>query len=174
MPPPPVWSPEGLHDFTFTERSGKTITKQDLLGQPWVIGFVFTRCAGPCPQVMGQMRKLQDALPDTKFRLVTLTVDPEYDTPERLQQFADFFGADPDKWLLLTGDDKNAIYRMIGEEFKLPVEEVTGADRKPGYEFLHSTNLMLVDKQGVVQGKFNALRPEEMAKLRREVERLAR
>ncbi|MEQ9066095.1 MAG: SCO family protein, partial [Gimesia chilikensis] len=46
----PIWPKEGIEDFTLTERSGKTITKKDLLGKPWVACFVFTRCAGPCPR----------------------------------------------------------------------------------------------------------------------------
>jgi len=50
----PVWPAEGIEDFSLTERSGKTITKKDLEGKPWVACFVFTRCAGPCPRVSGQ------------------------------------------------------------------------------------------------------------------------
>ncbi len=90
----PIWNPDGVADFSFTERSGKTVTKQDLLGKPWIVGFIFTRCAGPCPQVSGQMSLLQDALADEDVRLVTMTVDPDYDTPEILTRYAKAYGAD--------------------------------------------------------------------------------
>ncbi|MGC1273436.1 MAG: SCO family protein [Planctomycetaceae bacterium] len=169
--PKAIWSEEGIGDFSLTERSGETVTKKDLLGKPWVVGFIFTRCAGPCPRVSGQMAKLQDQVEDLDVRLVTMTVDPDYDTPEILTRYAKAFGADERKWLFLTGD-KEKMYRYIEEHFMMPVEETTGPDRKPGFEVIHTTNLLLVDAKGVVQGKYNALVPEEMAKLRRDAGKL--
>lgn len=167
----PIWNPNGVADFAFTERSGKTITKQDLLGKPWIVGFIFTRCAGPCPKVSGQMSLLQDALADEDVRLVTMTVDPDYDTPEILTRYAKAYGADSEKWLFLTGD-KEELYGYITREFLQTVEEMQGEDRKPGFEVLHTTNLMLVDSKGVVRGKYNAQSDEEMAKLKRDVKQL--
>ncbi|MBA3312068.1 MAG: SCO family protein [Planctomycetota bacterium] len=167
----PIWNPNGVADFSFTERSGETVTKQDLLGKPWIVGFIFTRCAGPCPKVSGQMSVLQDALADADVRLVTMTVDPDYDTPDVLSRYAEAYGADAEKWLFLTGD-KDTLHGYITKEFLQSVEEMQGADRKPGFEVLHTTNLMLVDAKGVVRGKYNAQEPEDMAKLRRDVKRL--
>jgi protein SCO1 len=169
--PAAMWSEEGIGDFSLTERSGTTVTKQDLLGKPWIVGFVFTRCAGPCPRVTGQMRKLQDQLKDEEFRLVTMTVDPDYDTPEVLTRYADLFGADETKWLFVTGE-KETMYRYIEEHFRMPVEETQGEERKPGFEVIHTTNLLLVDSKGVVRGKYNAVDPEEMEKLKRELKAL--
>lgn len=169
--PKAIWSKDGIGDFSLTERNGKTVTKKELLGEPWVVGFIFTRCAGPCPRVSGQMAKLQDHLEKTDVRLVTMTVDPDHDTPEVLTRYAKAFGADEDKWLFLTGD-KETMYRYIEEHFKMPVEETTGEERQPGFEVIHTTNLLLVDAKGVVQGKYNALVPEEMAKLRRDATKL--
>jgi cytochrome oxidase Cu insertion factor (SCO1/SenC/PrrC family) len=167
----PIWNPKGIADFSFTERSGKTITKQDLLGKPWIVSFIFTRCAGPCPKVSGQMSLLQDDLAEEDVRLVTMTVDPDYDTPEVLSRYAKAYGADPEKWLFLTGD-KEELYSYISKEFLQTVEEMKGKDRQPGFEVLHTTNLMLVDAKGVVRGKYNAQVPEDMAKLRRDVKKL--
>lgn len=169
--PKAIWSKDGIGDFSLTERSGETVTKKDLLGKPWIVGFIFTRCAGPCPRVSGQMAKLQDHLEGEDVRLVTMTVDPDYDTPEVLTRYAKAFGADEKKWLFLTGDKKK-MYRYIEEHFMMPVEETTGPDRKPGFEVIHTTNLLLVDAKGVVQGKYNALVPEDMAKLRRDVTKM--
>lgn len=167
----PIWNPDGVADFSFTERSGTTVTKQDLLGKPWIVGFIFTRCAGPCPKVSGQMSLLQDALADEDVRLVTMTVDPDYDTPEVLTRYAKAYGADAEKWLFLTGD-KEELYAFITREFLQTVEEMQGEDRKPGFEVLHTTNLMLVDAKGVVRGKYNAQSDEEMAQLKRDVKEL--
>ena len=167
----PIWPEEGIEDFSLTERSGKTVTKKDLLGKPWVACFVFTRCAGPCPRVSGQFYQLQKDLKDLDFKLVTITVDPKNDTPEVLTQYAESVGADPEKWLFLTGDQKD-IFHLIEKSFLMPVQENTGPARKPGFEVIHTTNVMLVDKKGRVLGKYNAVNDEELAALRKAVRKL--
>ena len=161
-----VWDPKGIQDFELTERSGETITKEDLLGKPWVVNFIFTRCAGPCLQLTGEMARLQELLKehDLDARLVTITVDPDYDSPEVLRKYAEGFGADPQQWLFLTGD-KDKTYELIRDSFKMPVKEMTGEDRKPGWEVLHTTNILLVDAQGKVLGKYNGVDQAQVSKL---------
>ena len=167
-----VWDPDGVEDFSFTNCDGQTVTKNDLLGKPWAICFVFTKCLGPCPVVTRQLKTLQDRLKDADVRLVTLTVDPARDTPEVLANYAKVNGADLSKWYFLTGDQA-AIYGLIHRSFKMPVQEVTGPNRQEGFEIIHSTNVMLVDKDGVVKGKFNAAKDDEMVTLRKELQKLA-
>ena len=169
---PAGWDPEGIEDFELTERSGRTITKADLLGKPWAVCFIFTTCAGPCLGISTQMKQLGDRLEDVDVRLVTITVNPDYDTPEVLSNYADAFGADLEKWLYLTGD-KEQIYGLIQRSFKMPVQEMQGEDRKPGYEVLHTTNILLVDAEGRVVDKFNGTSDTEMVRLRRSMEELA-
>ena len=86
-----------LPDFSLTERSGKTVTRADLMGKVNVVDFIFTSCASQCPQVTAQMVKIQSfALPRWKnVQLVSLTVDPERDTPEALTEYARGYSADP-------------------------------------------------------------------------------
>ncbi|MAX36098.1 DUF420 domain-containing protein [Gimesia sp.] len=169
----PIWPETGIDDFSLTERSGETVTKKDLLGKPWVACFVFTRCAGPCPRVSGQFYQLQKDLRDLDFRLVTFTVDPKNDTPEVLSRYAESVGADPEKWLFLTGD-QSEIFHLIEKSFLMPVEENKGPARKPGFEVIHTTNVMLVDQEGRVLGKYNAVDDVQMAELRREVRKLVK
>lgn len=166
------WDPKGVEDFTFTDRSGEKVSKKDLLGKPWVTGFVFTRCAGPCPRVTGAMYVLQDELDDYDFNLVTFTVDPEYDTVARLSTYADQWRANPKRWYFLTGDQAD-IYGLINRSFQMPVQEIVGKDRKPGFEVLHSRNLMLVNAEGVVIGKYDVLKDGDIVALRRELKKLA-
>lgn len=168
----PMWSPDGIEDFSLTNCDGKTITKADLLGRPWAVCFVFTKCLGPCPRVTQQMKELQDRLKKSDVRLVTISVDPARDTPEVLMNYAKLNGADLERWYFLTGDQA-AIYGLIHRSFRMPVQEVKGPNRQEGFEVIHSTNVMLVDQHGVVQGKFNAARDEEMVELRRELRSLA-
>jgi protein SCO1/2 len=167
--PAPAWDPAGIKDFTFTERSGRKVTKADLLGHPWLVSFIFTRCAGPCPKVSGRMSELQRLLVGTDVKLVTLTVDPDFDKPDVLNRYAQAFGADPKRWLYLTGD-KDKTYRLINESFKMPVMETTGADRQPGYEVLHSVNILRVNEKGIVVAKYNALEDADVARLEHDLQ----
>lgn len=160
------WDPNGIEDFSFTERSGKTVTKADLLGKPWAVCFIFTRCAGPCRDVTMQMKRLSDAVRDADVRLIAITVDPDFDTPEKLTAYANIFDADPEKWLFLTGE-KEKVYRLILRSFLMPVREMHGDERKPGFEVMHTTNIMLVDAQGKVVDYYDGKLDVNMVELRR-------
>src|SRR5262249_38742503 len=101
---PPDDAPLGA--FTLKERSGLTVTADDLKGKAWVACFIFPRCTGPCPKVTGTMPRLQQELNlagEDDLRLVTITVDPERDDPAELREYAKKFQAHPGKWLFLTG-----------------------------------------------------------------------
>jgi len=113
---PRLWE---VPDFALIEGSGQSVTRADLLGKVWIASIIFTRCAEECPLVSNHMARLQAtfaAEPDV--RLVSLTVDPAYDTPEVLTRYAQSFAAQPQRWLFLTGD-KATIYRLVREGFRL-------------------------------------------------------
>jgi cytochrome oxidase Cu insertion factor (SCO1/SenC/PrrC family)/uncharacterized membrane protein YozB (DUF420 family) len=141
-----------LGDFTLTERSGREVHASDLAGKVWIASFIFTRCTGPCPRVTAAMRQLQDEFAaDSDVRLVTFTVDPEYDTADILKHYADKNEADPQRWLFLTGD-KEAVYGLLRDRFHV------GAEKDPtapvGQSVNHDTHLAVVDQRGRVRGYF--------------------
>lgn len=152
--------------FTFTERSGETVTNETLLGKPWAVNFIFTSCVASCPANTKAMMQLAQACRDVDMRFITVTVDPERDTPERLRDYAEIYGADPEQWLFLTGD-KEEIHNLILNNFLLGVEERFGSDRLLGYEFAHSDLVMHIDAEGYIVGKYLATDEVEMAKFRR-------
>ena len=174
-----------LGDFTLTERDGRTVHASDLLGKVWVASFIFTRCAGPCPVVSATMKRLQkDFADDPDVRLVTFTVDPEYDTPEVLREYARRYHADPDRWLFLTGKEAD-VDRLLSQGFHIGATKNTGPDATPGTAVTHDTHLAVVDKEGRVRAYFSALpdpnddNPDQeyekgLARLRREVAALRR
>jgi cytochrome oxidase Cu insertion factor (SCO1/SenC/PrrC family) len=142
-------------DFTLTERSGRKISRDDLKGKVWIASFVFTRCTGPCPSVTSMMARLQSALAYEKdVRLVTFTVDPERDNPEELCKYADVRQADKERWLFLTGDERE-IHRLLQESFK--VGAARNEKARPGDEFTHSTRLAVVDRDGNVRSYFQGM-----------------
>ncbi len=158
QPPPSAETRENidfpLGDFTLTERSGREFTAADLRGKVWIASFIFTRCSGPCPQVTAAMADWQREFagqPDV--RLVTFTVDPEYDTPKILSQYADRFHADADRWLFLTGKESD-VYQLLREGFKVGASK--NADAAPGEAVSHDTHLAVVDRRGRVRGYFSA------------------
>lgn len=131
-------------DFSLRERSGRKVTRADLEGKVWVASFVLTRCPdGRCPQVTTTVKRLHDELASRKDLLfVTFTVDPKEDGTKELAKYADSFGADPDRWLFLTGEEKEI--EGVLKAFHLPVgknEKGTPA---------HAQKLFLVDKAGGV------------------------
>jgi cytochrome oxidase Cu insertion factor (SCO1/SenC/PrrC family) len=138
--------------FTLQDSTGATVTRETLLGKPWIVGFVFTRCTGPCPVVTANMRKAQDLLKDDDVRLVTFSVDAEYDTPEVLAAYAKAVGADTRRWNFLTGDPA-AIQELSARSFLLPIERAEG--KPPGESVVHRTNLTVVDAQGRVRGYYD-------------------
>jgi protein SCO1 len=145
-------------DFSFTERSGKTVTQADLLGKVWVASFVFTRCSGPCPQVSATMARLQSELTKEKdFCLITFTVDPARDDPKELTRYANLFQADPDRWLFLTGKEE-AIHRLVSKGFKVGVQRNTRTDATPETAVDHDPRLVLIDRRGHIRGYFYGIR----------------
>jgi cytochrome oxidase Cu insertion factor (SCO1/SenC/PrrC family) len=150
--------------FSLTERSGRTITNNNLLGKIWVADFVYTTCPGPCPLVSASMAKLQEATAsDPRVQLVTFTVDPTTDTPAVLSDYADKLGANPSRWWFLTGGEKQ-IYDVVRNGFLLPIEDNSAKQLEPGqYKVTHSTQVALVDGNGVIQGYFDGISPEGRA-----------
>src|SRR5262245_36368943 len=117
---PRLWE---IPAFALVERSGQSVTRADLLGKVWIASVIFTRCVEECPLVSSHMAQLQNvfaAEPDV--RLVSITVDPAYDTPEVLTRYAQRFAAQPRRWFFLTGD-KVAIYRLVREGFRLSLAD---------------------------------------------------
>ena len=152
--PLPVYSE--VPAFNLTERSGSAVTDQDLKGRVWVADFIFTSCRGPCPLMSQHMAKLQDSLADRDVQLVSFTVDPERDTPEKLAEYAKRYGAEGDRWLFLTGD-KTELYRMIEKGFLLAVSDGAvqpGGEPGPGI-ITHSVKFVLIDEHNQIRGYYS-------------------
>jgi protein SCO1 len=149
----PVIGP--VADFVLTNQAGQPVTLADLRGKVWVADIIFTRCAGPCPRMTRQMESLQAALPrDSGARLVTLTTDPEFDTPEVLATYAGRFNASPGRWTFLTGT-KTQIAGLAIDSLKLTAIEKKAEERTDKDDlFIHSTIFVIVDKQGRLRGSF--------------------
>jgi cytochrome oxidase Cu insertion factor (SCO1/SenC/PrrC family) len=144
-----------IADFSLTNQNGRAVSLADLRGQVWVADIIFTRCPGPCLKMTKQMKALQDALaPGSQTKLVTLTTDPDYDAPAVLKAYAERFGADPTRWMFLTGTKKN-LAKLAIDSLKLTAIEKKPEERESADDlFVHSTIFVIADKQGQLRGVF--------------------
>ena len=156
-------------EFALTEAGGDELQQSRLRGKVWIASFIFTRCAEACPMMMRKEVKLQTELPvRDDLRLVSFSVDPDWDTPKVLTEYAHTFSADRGRWLFLTGD-RQQIYRLANEGFRLSAEEADPVKEMP---ILHSSKLVLVDRNGLIRGYYDSLEEGALQKLVRDVERL--
>jgi protein SCO1/2 len=141
--------------FTLTNQDGQVTTLADLSNRVWIADIIFTRCAGSCPVMSKQMESLQDALPPaSRTRLVTLTTDPDFDTPPVLKKYGERYGANSNRWTFLTGT-KSEIGQLAAYSLKLSAVAVKPEDRQnPADLFIHSTIFVIVDQHARLRGTF--------------------
>jgi protein SCO1/2 len=169
----PVYSV--LRDFALTNQDNKVITLNDLAGKVWVADIIFTRCPGPCRRMTKDMARLQDLWPkDAPVRFVSLTSDPEYDTPAVLKRFANEYKADLDRWDFLTGT-KPQIVDVAVDELKLTRVEKPEGDRESVNDlFIHSTIFVIVDKRGQLRATVESDQPDCLTRTKQLVDELLR
>lgn len=159
--------PLKIPSFTLIDQNGDEFDSSQLAGHPWVAAFIFTRCAGYCPTLVKNLRlEVADRVDDPDVRFVVVSVDPEVDTPDVLKQYADIWVDDFDRWVFLTGD-KSEIYKLVQHGFRLPLQEMQGQDRLPGFEVAHSLSLIHVGPDGRVVGKYDSRDEQQVLALRR-------
>jgi protein SCO1 len=141
--------------FTLTNQENHLVTQADLFGEVWIADIIFTRCAGPCLRMSQQMKKLHSELgAQTKVKLVSLTTDPEFDTPEVLKKYGARFDADPNRWTFLTGTKGQIADLAIGSLKLTAIEKRPEEKENPDDLFIHSTIFVVVDKKLRLRGVF--------------------
>lgn len=147
-------------EFSLVDQNGRTASLKDLAGKVWVADFIFTNCAGTCPSMTTNMRKLQKVLPD-EIRMVSFSVDPARDTPSVLAQYAKHYAADEQRWVFLTGT-REALYDLSIKGFKLAIDDTIGTEAEP---ITHSTRFVLVDRHGQIRGYYSGTEDEGLKQL---------
>ena len=155
--------------FQLTNQNEQPFGTEQLNGKIWIVDFIFSTCPGPCPMISSRMSELQKPLENTDVHLVSVTVDPEKDTPEVLRGYAEKLEAQPGRWEFLTGP-KPAIYDLSRSGFKLPVSEDSDQPGVPA----HSTRAVLVDRRGTIRGYYDVTAPDVLTKLLADTNHLLR
>jgi protein SCO1/2 len=154
-----------LPEFTFTANSGQPFTKEDMLGKVSVVMFGFTSCKGPCPIMSGnyaEMYKLYDH--SDKFQLVWVTVDPDVDSLDRLNEYAANYGVTDNRWIFLR-NDMDATVALCQDGFNLPAVNLPGT---------HSTRFVLVDDRARIRGYYSGTDGTSIEQLKADIRELVR
>jgi len=148
--------PRRLEAFTLTDQTGRTVTQADVVGKFAVVNFVHTSCSISCLEVNRQMATVQQLTAgQDDVQLLSLTVDPRTDTPPVLAEFGAKFGADSNRWHLLTGE-KAALYELIETSF-LKRDAQAQTSPMPG-GFQDVDYIAVVDRAGNVRRYFSGMK----------------
>ena len=140
--------------FTLIDQRGDAFDSSTLRGKVWLGSVFFANCPGPCFRENQAVADLLREIDDPDLVAVSLTCDPENDTPEVLRRYADRFEANADRWKCLTGD-MAVIKKVANETFFLPAE--VG---------VHSERGVVFDREGRLRGGYHLLQPDRVALLK--------
>lgn len=144
-----------LPEFELVDHHGKPFLSSAMKGRIWVVDFFYSSCPGPCPALTSQLSTVhRDFAGEAGVGFLSISSDPEKDTPEVLAAYAGKFHAD-ERWLFLTGL-KPQIYELANAGFKLSLKEIVDAPEP----ISHSTRLCLVDREGWVRGFYEGVGEE--------------
>lgn len=172
-----------LPEFSLTDQSGAQFGRNQLLGRVWIADFVFTSCADACPRLTQKLRSVQDRLTAQEqargIGLLSLSVDPERDTPQKLADYARSFGARDSVWRFLTGPQAE-VERTVVQGFRIAMAKMpldprllapSGVKAAPpaphpgetpeelhaqAFDILHGEKMVLVDARGHIRGYYDA------------------
>ncbi|GAB3653900.1 SCO family protein [Echinicola sediminis] len=158
------YTTEGQHyipEFTFVAQDSSQVGKAEMEGKITIVDFFFTSCPSICPVMSLEMERIQDAFrAEPEVQLFSISIDPEYDTPEVLSAYAERHGAKEDKWFFLNGQ-KEAVYDLARCGFVLPTIDGKGVPE----DFIHSDKLALIDSEGRIRGYYSGTNREDVDRL---------
>jgi len=158
-PPAPLPVLGTLPDFRLVDQQGQPFGGAELRGYVWVAGFIFTRCPTICPALTARMAKIQHRARgiENGFRLVSFSVDPAYDTPARLDEFARHYRASPRMWKMLTGP-LDAMKSTVEDGLKIAMGKPQGENDFAS--LFHGTHFVLVDRDLRIRGYYDSAAPD--------------
>ena len=157
-----------IGDFKLINQRGSIATIKDWENKIVVGDFFFTPCPSICPKMTRSLKKVQDATSKNKNVLITsFTVDPEHDSAPVMRQYIKKFGINESNWYLITGPKKD-IYRLARKSFQVIA---TDGDGGPN-DFIHSDQLILIDKQKRIRGFYEGTEQKEIEQLIKDIKKL--
>jgi len=159
-----------IANFELIDQDGNTFTQDKIEGKYYVTDFFFTNCPTICPDMSGQLQRVQEEFALLEdFMILSHSVQPEVDSPAVLLDYASRYGADLNQWVFLTGD-KKVIYDLARKSYFAAVTEGDGGVN----DFIHTENFVLVDKKKRIRGFYDGTSEQSVDQLIRDVKILSR
>lgn len=135
-----------IPDFSFSSQADTLVNSEDLRDNILLVNFFFSSCPSVCPAMNYKVQQVQNRFKGYEnFKIVSFSVDPEYDTPEVLSEYAKRYNALDGRWYFLTGESEK-IYEVAKGLFTNAMKDSLAEGG-----FLHSQNLVLVDWDGHIR-----------------------
>lgn len=150
---------EEVPDFAFEDSRGGTLNKEDLAGRTWIGVPFFLECTGPCPSITRDIAsRLYPELEGTDVLIVSFSLDPERDTRETLDAYAQTLGIDRDRWLFLSAPKETDMHDFVRLGLRVPVQRDPSVEAA-GESITHGTRMPVVDGQGRIAGFYELADP---------------
>jgi protein SCO1/2 len=147
-----------IPDFKFLNQDSLWVSQKDMAGKIYVADFFFTTCPTICPKMKTQLLRIYDKFAeDDRVRILSHTIDPEYDGVRVLKDYAKKLNINSPRWNLVTGK-KSDIYRLGEKSYMVTAQE--DANEEGG--FVHSGAFILVDKNRHVRGIYDGTKEEDV------------
>lgn len=161
---------ETIPDFEAVTQDNEKINLKDFEGEWWVADLIFTNCTTVCLPMTSNMKLLQDKLKenDIDAQLVSLSVDPSYDSPEILKEYANDYGADLSNWTFLTGYEFEEIKELSIKSFKSMLQEPLPDDD----QVQHGTRFFLINPSGEVIKYYSGTEAKSMDEIVEDLKRV--
>lgn len=155
-------------DFSFTDQDSTVINSSFIKRKVWVVHFFFISCPSICPKMIANLKLVQDAYgEDNQLKMLSLTVDPKYDTPSRLKLYARRKGINTSQWAFATGSKKE----LYGFARKALFIDATDGDGGEG-DFIHSDKMVLIDQDLHIRGYYDGTDRSDVEQLMKDIKKL--
>ncbi len=161
--------------FNLVDEQGRPFTEDALRGHPTIVDFIFTRCDTICPVITMKMQRLQEKLMDRKadsIKILSITVDPTNDTPEKLAAYAAKYHAIPEKWRFVTGAPDKVKELVEGPFMNSMMQE--GLTKTGAPQISHNGYFILVDGDLTIRGIYDSSDVKKLDELQHHARYLAR
>ena len=147
-------------DFSMTDSNGHPFNRKMLDGSVWVVDFIYTHCPAECPRMTSKMHRIAEQLQgDDNVGLLSISVDPDRDTPPVLSEYAQHYGGATTQWHFLTGNP-STVHLLAYTTFH--VGDIIN-------KMEHGTYFILVDKKGGIRGYYSSFDGDSMQSLLKDV-----
>lgn len=157
-----------IENFEFINQNNDVFKSIEHHDKIWVVNYFFTSCPSICPKMMKNIQEVHDIVrAEDEVILLSFTVDPKRDTPERFQYYLEDYNINHESWQLLTGSKKD-LYRHARKSFLISATDGGGDE----YDFIHSENIVVIDQNKKIRAIINGTDPDADHEILKTIKRI--